>query len=146
LFAPASKAQTIELESRGKGAPVDTEKKEVAAGFILAKPFRREENLIGGKASGAYFHKKQFLVLSSAVYAAGIADMHQTMRVRDYSWWYGPAGKTNREAAWSRLLCDRPGARHRSELAELENGALEKMAQACAAAAITFDYGKYARI
>jgi hypothetical protein len=84
LFVPASKAQTIELESRGKGAPLDAEK----VGVIVSEPLPKGESLIGGKASGAYFHKKQFLVLSSAVYAASIADMHQTIHVRNYSWWY----------------------------------------------------------
>jgi hypothetical protein len=84
LFVPASKAQTIELESRGKGAPVDAER--VSA--LVSEPPRKGESSIGGKASGAYFHKKQFLLLSSAVYAASIADMRQTMRVRNYSWWY----------------------------------------------------------
>jgi hypothetical protein len=61
---------------------------EGAASVVVSERLRKGESLIEGKASGADFHKKQFLVLSSAVYAAGIADMHQTMRVRDYSWWY----------------------------------------------------------
>jgi hypothetical protein len=34
------------------------------------------------------FHKKQFLILSAAVYGASLADMHQTLRERKYSWWY----------------------------------------------------------
>jgi len=34
------------------------------------------------------FRKKPFFVLSAAVYAASMADMHQTIHVRKYSWWY----------------------------------------------------------
>jgi hypothetical protein len=34
------------------------------------------------------FSKTRFILLSSAVYAASIADMHQTLEVRKNPWWY----------------------------------------------------------
>jgi hypothetical protein len=38
--------------------------------------------------SPANFSKTRFILLSAAVYAASIADMHQTLDVRKHSWWY----------------------------------------------------------
>lgn len=38
--------------------------------------------------SAVRFRKTQFLVLGAAVYGASLVDMHQTLRERDYSWWY----------------------------------------------------------
>ena len=35
-----------------------------------------------------HFSKKQFFVLSAAVYGASLADMHQTLAFRNNSWWY----------------------------------------------------------
>jgi hypothetical protein len=40
------------------------------------------------RVSAVRFHKTQFLILSAAVYGASLADMHQTLRERKYSWWY----------------------------------------------------------
>jgi hypothetical protein len=34
-----------------------------------------------------HFSKARFALLSAAVYGAAFADMHQTLQVRDYSWW-----------------------------------------------------------
>jgi|SRR5580658_3613254 hypothetical protein len=34
-----------------------------------------------------HFSKAKFALLSAAVYGAAFADMHQTLQVRDYSWW-----------------------------------------------------------
>jgi hypothetical protein len=34
------------------------------------------------------FRRKQFVVLSVAVYGASLADMHQTLEVRKSAWWY----------------------------------------------------------
>lgn len=38
--------------------------------------------------SAQSFRKRRFVVLSAAVYAASLADMHQTMRLRNEPWWY----------------------------------------------------------
>lgn len=34
------------------------------------------------------FRRKQFVILSAAVYGASLADMHQTLEARKNSWWY----------------------------------------------------------
>ena len=54
----------------------------------LAKPVRIREHY--GVAAGRVvnFPKKQFLILSAAVYGASFADMHQTLKERKYDWWY----------------------------------------------------------
>jgi hypothetical protein len=44
-------------------------------------------SLLKPKSSGHFF-KTRFVILSAAVYGAGLADMHQTLEVRKYSWWY----------------------------------------------------------
>jgi len=46
-------------------------------GFLAPKP-----------GSAERFSKKQFFVLSAAVYGASFADMHQTLEERKNSWWY----------------------------------------------------------
>jgi len=53
----------------------------------------RGRNPVGGflerkSKSEGQFSKKQFLVLSAAVYGAGLADMQQTLEARKNSWWY----------------------------------------------------------
>lgn len=35
----------------------------------------------------AHISKTQFILLSAGVYAASLADMHQTLKVRNNSWW-----------------------------------------------------------
>jgi hypothetical protein len=59
--------------------------------------------------SVAHFHKTQFLILGAAVYAASLADMHQTLQERKYSWWYQrdplakPLWKMGHSRKWHRL-------------------------------------------
>jgi hypothetical protein len=38
--------------------------------------------------SAGHFSKAKFILLSTAVYGASLADMHQTFAVRNLSWWY----------------------------------------------------------
>jgi hypothetical protein len=38
--------------------------------------------------SAGHFSKAKFILLSTAVYGASLADMHQTLEVRNLSWWY----------------------------------------------------------
>jgi hypothetical protein len=44
-------------------------------------------SLLKPKSPGHFF-KTRFVILSAAVYGAGLADMRQTLEVRKYSWWY----------------------------------------------------------
>ena len=52
-----------------------------------AVPVPIKENQNAKPVSPVRFHKKQFLILSAAVYGAGFADMHQTLKERKYDWW-----------------------------------------------------------
>jgi len=53
---------------------------------VIGAPIR-PETFKRGEISATRFRKKQFVALSAGVYAASLADMHQTMHVRSYSWW-----------------------------------------------------------
>jgi hypothetical protein len=87
VFVPVSKAQTIPSAPDANLALLKTDGKEAAIGSAAPDPFRKSERPIRAGIAFGRFHKKQFLILSAAVYAAGIADMHQTLHVRHYSWW-----------------------------------------------------------
>lgn len=90
-LAPASRAQVnpmgFEKRVESKVASSPTEGKKVSASSFApeAAPSRAGFKSI---APSVRFHKKPFFVLSAAVYAASVADMHQTMHFRNYSWWY----------------------------------------------------------
>jgi len=87
VFVLECKAQTIPAAPDANLALLKVGGKEAAVGSATPDPFRKSESLIGAGSLPVRFHKKQFLILSAAVYAAGIADMHQTLHVRHYSWW-----------------------------------------------------------
>src|SRR5215470_586623 len=90
LYAPASKAQATLLNSSSRVASIRAEgrEKEDDFSFAAAQPLRKSGNLRLNGASAPYFHRRQFIILSSLVYAASVADMHQTLHNRNYSWWY----------------------------------------------------------
>ena len=88
LFAPVGKAQTIPAASDAKLTSLNTDRKEVYVGSVARDPFRKNERLNGNGIPPVRFHKKQFLVLSGVVFATSLADMHQTLHERHYSWWY----------------------------------------------------------
>jgi hypothetical protein len=54
----------------------------------LAPPLPIRENANAKPLSPLRFQKKQFLILSAAVYSAALADMQQTLAERSNSWWY----------------------------------------------------------
>lgn len=88
LCAPASKAQTAPSESDPQASSFREESKEGNISVVASAYCRKCESPEGRETSAVCFHKKQFLAFSAAVYAASLADMHQTMHVRNYSWWY----------------------------------------------------------
>jgi hypothetical protein len=87
IFVPVSKAQTIPSAPVENLAMLTADGKEAAVGSAAPDPFRKSERPIRAGIALGHFREKQFLILSAAVYAAGIADMHQTLHVRHYSWW-----------------------------------------------------------
>ena len=54
----------------------------------LVAPLRTKKNHDAKPPWAVRFHKTQFLVLSAVVYGASLADMHQTLKERKYTWWY----------------------------------------------------------
>jgi hypothetical protein len=88
VLVPEGKAQTIPSAPDTNLALLKACRKEVAVGSAAPDPFRKSERPIRAGIAVGRFHKKQFLILSAAVYAAGIADIHQTLHVRHYSWWW----------------------------------------------------------
>ncbi len=90
FYAPPSKAQAAPLNSNSGVASIRAEgrEKEDDSSFAAGQPLRKSGDLRLNGASAPYFHKKQFVILSSLVYAASAADMHQTLHNRKYFWWY----------------------------------------------------------
>jgi len=88
LYLPAAKAQAPPIESAARASSLPEESNESGHNLVAASSFEKRE-APGHRANFAgHFHKKQFVVLSAAVYGAGLADMHQTMHNRNYPWWY----------------------------------------------------------
>jgi hypothetical protein len=86
LFTSASKAQATPVLFDTSGEFHTGERKTADPSPIVADPFRKSESAT--ELPPVRFHKKVFIVLSASVYGASIADMHQTMHFRNYSWWY----------------------------------------------------------
>jgi hypothetical protein len=88
FFVTDSKAQTHSDEPvfRPTVFAPETKKSDLKNEFVA--PIRIRENHDAKPLSAGRFHKKQFLILSAAVYGASLADMHQTLKERKYDWWY----------------------------------------------------------
>jgi hypothetical protein len=88
LFAPVSRAQTVPDSSDACAVSFEANENKAGIGSISPVPLLKKSRLYGNDVPPVRFHGKQFLALSASVYAAGLADMHQTLFVRRYSWWY----------------------------------------------------------
>jgi hypothetical protein len=88
LFAPVSKAQTVPTAPGARAALIVANEEKADIGIIAPDPLRKKSRFYGNAIRVARSQKKQFLALSAGVFAAGLADMHQTLFVRRYSWWY----------------------------------------------------------
>jgi hypothetical protein len=88
FFAPESKGQSYAAESVPRPALLAPAVKipEIKTGPMA--PIAIKKSNVAIKVSAVRFHKTQFLILSAAVYGASLADMHQTLRERNHSWWY----------------------------------------------------------
>jgi hypothetical protein len=86
--APAALAQTEPPESKPKASAIllDLNPSESSS----AAPMRPIESapIKPGRIFLSQASKKRFVLLSAAVYGAALADMHQTLEVRNNSWWY----------------------------------------------------------
>jgi hypothetical protein len=57
--------------------------KPVVSEPVHQRKLQETKSVLAGR-----FPKKQFVILSVAVYGASLADIHQTLQVRNYPWWY----------------------------------------------------------
>ena len=87
LIGSASRAQEESSVSNVKAATF-VERKEPDARALISGPLHKSEILGGNEKLPLRLNKKRFIFLSAAVYGASLADMHQTMRIRNCSWWY----------------------------------------------------------
>jgi hypothetical protein len=88
LFATDSKAQTHSDEPVFRPTVFAAEVKKSDLKIELAAPPRIKEHHDVKPVRAGRFPRKQFLILSAAVYGASLADMHQTLKERKYDWWY----------------------------------------------------------
>lgn len=54
----------------------------------VSAPSTLEANPLQSRTKPPHFSKTRFVLLSTAVYGAALADKHQTLAVRHYSWWH----------------------------------------------------------
>ena len=88
LLAPVNRAQGKVPESGVNAAPFTAESKTPGAAVAVPKQLPANVGISKGEKLPAHFNRQRFLILSAGVYAAGLADMHQTMHNKQYSWWY----------------------------------------------------------
>lgn len=88
FFAPAAKAQSTPTEFASQALLPSGENKEGNIRGDASPTHLKHESCQERIIPAENFHKKQFVVLSAVVYIAGLADMHQTMRVRNEPWWF----------------------------------------------------------
>lgn len=88
MCAPECYGQIAPPESAAKTQTFLAAGESSDSHVVVEATSRRTKNYSGADISGTGFHKGQFLALSAAVYAASLADMHQTMIVRNDSGWY----------------------------------------------------------
>lgn len=88
VFSTDGRAQTHSDEPVFRPTVFPREAKKSSLKTELVAPIRIRANNDVKPLLAGRFHKKQFLILSAAVYGASLADMHQTLKARKYSWWY----------------------------------------------------------
>jgi hypothetical protein len=88
VFAADGKAQTNSNEPTFRPTIFGPEVKKSDLKIELTAPPRIREHYNAMPVRVGRFPKKQFLILSAAVYGASFADMHQTLKERKYDWWY----------------------------------------------------------
>lgn len=88
VFAPKSKAQTYSVETASRAAAFEPKAKAPESKAESPAPIAIKKSADAKPFSAVGFHKTQFLILGAAVYGASLADMHQTLQERKYSWCY----------------------------------------------------------
>lgn len=88
FFARQSKAQIYWVEAASRAAAFEPKAKAPESKAESLAPIAIKKSADAKTLSAVRFHKTQFLILGAAVYGASLADMHQTLQERKYSWWY----------------------------------------------------------
>jgi len=88
LLAPVIWGQGKVPESAVNAVPFTSESKPPGAAVVVPENPSPNAGISNGKNLLVNFSKQRFLILSAGVYAAGLADMHQTMHNKQFSWWY----------------------------------------------------------
>lgn len=87
-FCVPAEAQSVLTESAPKTPLPAEENMERNTRVGASASYLQNESPQGRIIPAWNFHKRQFVILSAAVYTASIADMHQTMSVRNEPWWF----------------------------------------------------------
>ena len=88
FFMPAARAQSAPNEPAPNALLPIEENQESNVRAEASASYLKSESPRERIISAGNFQKRQFVVLSAAVYAASLADMHETIRVRNEAWWY----------------------------------------------------------
>jgi hypothetical protein len=88
FVVPAVVAQTEPSESKPRLSELLADTKPSASKPTFAARPPKTNSFEPNPKSPAHFSKTRFVLLSAAVYGASLADMHQTLAVRNNSWWY----------------------------------------------------------
>jgi hypothetical protein len=88
LFAPVGKAQAGPNTPDARVVLFEANKSKADIDSIAPAPLQKKGRLSGNAILAMNSNKRNFLILSACVYAAGFADMHQTLYARRFSWWY----------------------------------------------------------
>jgi hypothetical protein len=87
LYATEGKAQMHSDDPLFRPTVFAPEAKRSDLKIELSAQTRIREHYDQKPVRPRHFPKKQFLILSAAVYGASLADMHQTLKERKYDWW-----------------------------------------------------------
>jgi hypothetical protein len=90
FLAPAARPQTGAPESKPKLSFLPLEPIPADSASTSPAPPAKPTPIRAGHKSVSFLHEKKFLLLSAAVYGSALADMHQTLDVRENYWWHRP--------------------------------------------------------
>jgi hypothetical protein len=88
FLAPAARPQTGAPESKPKLSFLPLEPIPADSASTSPAPPAKPTPIRAGHKSVSFLHEKKFLLLSAAVYGSALADMHQTLDVRENYWWH----------------------------------------------------------
>jgi hypothetical protein len=88
FIAPVSKAQVSSSDSSPRLATLILEPKPTYSSVVAPVRSGDASSFRSRPKSPVRFSKARFVLLSASVYGAALADMHQTLEVRNSYWWY----------------------------------------------------------